>query len=299
MVERAEGHLDLGIGRDQRQGPVADQIAVTEEPWHDRAGSALRSCSPPSRQRKAVAVATGTAWFSSVHVEAEVVERQSDLAGRPDADRGGVVVDHRQAADDHLGAVSDDDGGFHHRLHASAVARPLRTEGCGIGGAMRTGSGQTSLGTRRRFGNGGGEPHGDIAPDRTAIARSVMARSMSSCAVSYRGAGVARLPFCVGRQVGDLDRCRLWPRPPQRPDGCPGFPRRTGSAPAARSLQCAGPLARLLGGPRHSAAPPGRPGVRCPRGRSRTRASPEFPSGCAGSSGIAAPSAPPRAAPVR
>jgi hypothetical protein len=31
MVERAEGHVDLGIGRDQRQGAVADQIAVTEE----------------------------------------------------------------------------------------------------------------------------------------------------------------------------------------------------------------------------------------------------------------------------
>jgi hypothetical protein len=52
---------------------------------------------------------------------------------------------------------------------------------------------------------------------------------MSSCAVSrIEVEVVARLPFCVGRQVGDFDGAACGLGRPARPDGCPGFPAERG-----------------------------------------------------------------------
>jgi hypothetical protein len=161
---------------------------------------------------------------------------------------------------------------------------------------MRTGSGQTSLGN----GDGSGWRWRTARRRRArrhgAIARSVMARSMSSCAVSYRGGAVARLPFGVWRQVGYFDRCRLWAHRPPRPAGCRRFPDRTGSAPATRSLPCAIAAARLRSVLVGCAAPRARPEARCPCGAVSARAWRAGPT-ARRVFRHRGPSAPPRAAP--
>jgi hypothetical protein len=68
VVERPEGHLDLGPRRDQVQRPVADQIPVAEEPrmaGQDRlAGRVL-----PHRDKEGGAVAPWDGAVFKLHVE--------------------------------------------------------------------------------------------------------------------------------------------------------------------------------------------------------------------------------------